>query len=302
MTVTRVSTFGLQSQTFRNTQRVQAEIAALSNQISSGKKSTTFEELGSQTEFYAGLQAKLARTNDYLEQNAVLENRLGSMESSIEIIIDSARKMKGLIMQRRNGAVGEDVKLAIQGSGLLETVVGQLNTSLEGRYLFSGSKTDTRPVETPLPFGPPGVPDNGYYNGDDVDVSARINDSTEIAYGVRANDPVFEKLISAFSTAIQGDNEADPDFFMTTALDMLDEAMQGLTDVQSEVRSNIVKVTTASDQLDTQRIYWKQFADELVATDIAEATSELALRQLQIQASYQVFSRISNLSLADYLR
>ena len=60
---------------------------------------------------------------------------------------------------------------------LLEQAVGDLNVDFAGRYLFSGTRTDTAPVELDPAFAGSGGPDDTYYQGDAVALSVRADGS-----------------------------------------------------------------------------------------------------------------------------
>ena len=57
------------------------------------------------------------------------------------------------------------------------------------------------PVPDPTAFG---VPDDSYYQGDGVELSARVSETQEVRVGFAGNRQGFQELIGALKAAIEG--------------------------------------------------------------------------------------------------
>ena len=166
MTIERISTLALHTTTLRDSGKVMAELADLQNQLSSGYKTTNFQGLNGQVEQFTGLEAKMRKSETYINNNSQVVARLKTMNTTLDQVIQVADDLKNLIALRRNPANDTSV-FASQLESIRSQLSGQLNSTLEGRYLFGGTKTDIPPVQDE-PFPEPtqlGIPDDNYYRG-----------------------------------------------------------------------------------------------------------------------------------------
>lgn len=302
-TIGRISTFAMHQNLLRNVGSVQEDLGTLQRQISSGDKGDTFAEINGKVEQFSSLNAKMNRAQKYIETNSVIISRLQSMDKAITGIQDVARDVRNLIVSRRNPATGDSLNLEVQARAQMAKLASLLNTNVEGRYVFSGSKTDTPPVDdVTISQGPIGTAEDGYYQGDNVDLIARASDTLQVTYGIRANDEGFQNLIAAINTTVEGDDEADVDFFMETALDLVNQALEQIATSRAKVQSNIITLQDTNSDHDAMRLYWKGVTEDLTKTDLVAASTQVALDQATLQASFQTFSTISSLTLSDYLR
>jgi len=184
----------------------------------------------------------------------------------------------------------------------LNNIEDQMNVSVEGRYLFSGSKTSTPPITdlTSIAITTPGVAEDNYYNGNSVKISARVSDAFEMQYGVTGDNIAFQNLISGIKTAISGD-AANNTQTLQQAFQMVTDAVDGLATVRAEVNSNMASLNSVNEQHQNLRLYWKEAISIETDTDIAEASILVAANQTLLQASFQTFASLSRLRLTDYL-
>ena len=182
-----------------------------------------------------------------------------------------------------------------------------LNTQLGGQYVFAGSLTDTAPVDLADPAydpqaGLPGAfaPDTGYYQGDDFVTTARADDNFELPYGITADNSAFEELLRAFSYLDYAGANLD-DAVLNEAFQLVESAIDGLSNLRGQVGANsqvLEKARQGHEDFET-------FAGNIVSTiedvDVAQATSELAFNEVQLQGAFLSIARIQNLSLLDFL-
>ena len=304
MAIGRLSSYNLHQALLRDTTRSQSDLANLQGQISSGIKSSTFSGLGTSIEQFADLDSRLSRSQSFIDGSKILEGRLNVADNAMNAMIETATDIKNLIALRRNSSVGESLAFDQQLVGKWQSLTSQVNITLEGRYIFSGTATDTPPVSsTDFPqLQEDGVPDKGYYQGSSGDITVRIEDNVTITYNSRADDPAFQKIFAGLAMAkkfgqVAGDNEG-----LQTAYDMIAQGVDGLISMRAVVNANKVAVTENFDRLTSQKLYWKGLKEEISNTDIVAVSTEVAVNQGILQAAYQAFARISSLKLSDFLR
>lgn len=301
MSIQRVTNGILFNSTLRNVSQTQQELFGLQDQISSGLKTRNFEGLNGKVEQYIDLNVRINRSELFRQNNAVLTARLETANQALDGISAAADDIKNLIIARRNGATGTSLNFATQLRNKLQEFADSANTSIEGRYLFSGTATDTAPIPdiSVRPFEI-GVPDTSYYAGSTTSVKVRADEAVEFDFPVRADDEAFQNLFAAANLALQAD-EGNDDSRFKRAFDLAIKGQEGLVSAQARVNSAIVNVSAISDRQTQLQQYWRGISEEITNTDIIAASTRVSSDQAILQASYQVFARLTQLRLADFL-
>jgi flagellar hook-associated protein 3 FlgL len=297
----RVSSFAVHSNLLKDVMRTQSSIYDFQNQLSSGLKSTTYSGIAGSVEMFTDLGAKVRRADRYIENITIATTRLNTINRSLDDVVQQAENMKALMTQWRS-VDSKNINATPQFLQAQQALGAALNVSMEGRYLFGGTKTNTAPVDTN--FQPPvtfGVADAGYYNGSTENMTFRAQETYEFSYNVRADNPALQKIFTAISMGIQADGEQS-DEKMVAALDMLSEGLKEVLAVQAEVNVNVLGLKDIAARHEATQTYYRGLTDDVIKTDIVEVSTKVAYHQTIIQASYQAFAAINSLKLADYLR
>ncbi len=302
MTIQRISTYSVHQSTLRDTSKTQSELAKLQGQLSSGYKTDRFVGIDKQVEQYIGLDAKIRKTDIYIENNAVVLSRLNTTQVTMEKLIDVTNDIQNLMVQRRNPALAKNINFKERLNALRTTAVSLLNTTFEGRFIFGGTRTDTPPVsDTVIPPITEGVPDAGYYKGSTENLKARTQDNFDIEYNVRADDAGFQKMFAAIDLGLKGDTE-NSDVKISNAIKLAQEGLSDINAAQTKVNSNIVTVNDINDRHNDLKLYWKGVQEDVIKTDIISVSTAVSINQAILQASFQAFAKINQLKLSDYLR
>jgi len=303
MALTRISTYAQHQSTLRDMTQVQTRLIDLQNQISSGLKTPNFAGIAGEVEMLAAIEHKISRTRDYVDNNSVTLTRLTTTRNAIDAIIQVATDLRNQVLLRRNASFGNHDAFRAQVESGWRQIVGQLNVTSSGRHVFSGTRTDSPAVDdSSVPtLAVVGIADDGYYLGSKENVTARLQEDYDLELDVRADNEAFQNLMAGIAMAMQG-NEANDDASLVRAYDMLSGALDGATSLQATVNADIVAVNQINEQHDAQRLYWQSVKEDLVNTDLVAAATEVARNQGLMQASFQIFARISALRLSDYLR
>lgn len=302
MAVNRVSTLALFNSTQRDVGGVMTNLANLQGQISSGLKTQNFKGLNGQVEQFTLLESRMRKIDQFKQNNAVNEARLRTADMAMDSMTTIADDMENLLVLRRS-ATGSDgtMNFKQQMENFMAALTDSLNTQFEGRYIFGGIDTANPPVEKPLPQpNEMGVPDKGYYFGAEQDIKFRIDERLEDTFPARADDPAFQKLIAGYHMAIQADANNDDDG-LKRALDLIQDGQQDLVAARTRVNSSIINLEQTTTRLDQMRLYLKGVTEQVAKTDVVSAATEIANHEAVLQASFQVYARLSQLRLSDYL-
>jgi flagellar hook-associated protein 3 FlgL len=187
--------------------------------------------------------------------------------------------------------------------------------------LFTADATDVDGAQMQV-FGASGtIASTSYYSGDDQGLTHRVDDDRDFVFDVQANDPAFEKAIRAMKLILQGefgteggldqnlDRVNDAKYLLNAALD---ETVSGTAPFGTELEGSFesVEQDIGFDQFLINQInstherfigFLEQDIADVENADPLEAITKLLDDEQALNASYQVFSRIRQLSLTNFL-
>jgi flagellar hook-associated protein 3 FlgL len=121
----------------------------LQRQLGTGEKSATYAGLGLDRGLTVGLRSQLSAIAGYQQTITQAGVRLDLMQTALTQFSSVAQQTKGTLLLSAFALHGDNQTQDQQNTvGLLDQLVTTLNTSADGRYLFSGRATDQVPVDT----------------------------------------------------------------------------------------------------------------------------------------------------------
>lgn len=298
-----VGRVGDTAQTYRVSQalqQMQGRLRDVQTAIASGKAADRYADMPGNAGLLLRAQDERAQSTAFVAQNERLLDRLQASDGALGSIGNVAERMRSLLVNRLDAATGGSVPLDTEVTSALEEIEARLNLKVEGRHVFAGSRTDTAPVE--LPWPPAMAADASlYYNGDDVRVAARVGRDVELDHGVTAADGSFAQLISALGQAYEAHGSNDRAGLESALVD-LTAAIDGIASLRGEMGAKAARLESITESHRSTILYLDQTIDRFEATDMPAALSRLAQDQANLEATYMTVSRLSSLSLADYLR
>lgn len=266
--------------------------------IATGKRAQRYAEIASETGLLLQAREGQRRADAFVATNTATVDRLRTMDGALANIVDIADRARTLLVQRLDPSLGGDVPLASEIDAMLQEVAAQLNTRLGDRYLFAGSRTDTAPVALPGVVGEPADLAD-IYRGDTVRLGARAAEGVDITYGVLATDAFDLLEVLAAAKAAHGTADVAG---LQGAVDALGTAVATLADIRSELGARSSRIETITDTHRANSAYLSETVSRIEDTDLPSAIARLSQDQMTIEAAYLTISKISSLSLADYLR
>lgn len=304
--MTRVTDISTHALTLANLQRTQDRATTAQVQVGSGKTAQQFSEIPNATTRLLDLQTGNARTDQFVGNIDVADQRLQFMETATSNIFTVATNFRTELINALNMNNGKDLSLAADAQNMLDSVAGQLNTQQNGRYLFAGGKTDTRPVDVndpnylnPMP-GFPTSPDTNYYKGDNQVLSVQADIGLTVKYGVTADNPAFEQIARALKIITAAGTPPSAGA-MNEALIVVNQALDGLPGVTSQIGQARKQLTDLKAQHQDLQTYTQGAIGDIENVDITTAMTNLNQDQLTLQASYMVIAAMRNLTLTKYL-
>lgn len=120
--------------------RTEGALTTAQNEVSSGVYSDLGLQLGGQTGYAVSLSQESGRLTDITNSNTSAAARLSSTSSAISSIMTSAQTLSNqLITASGDTSISSLIQEDAQTS--LQNLIGTLNTSVGGQYIFSGTNT-----------------------------------------------------------------------------------------------------------------------------------------------------------------
>jgi flagellin-like hook-associated protein FlgL len=129
--------------------QMRSQLDDLQRQLGSGKKSDTYAGLGLDRGLTVGLRSHLSAISGYQDAISQAGVRLDLMQTALTQFDSLSQQTKSKILQSQYALGGtSQTQDQINAKGTLDSLIGMLNTSADGRYLFSGRAVDQAPVDT----------------------------------------------------------------------------------------------------------------------------------------------------------
>jgi len=304
MAVTRVSTAATFQNTIRDFTGLQAESARISEQISSGKKASTFIELNSDIRQVLDFESSIRTIGGFVDSNNIVVSRLGVMDNSVSQIYEILVDMKQNIIAE--GTNPNQIDLTSLARSALEQAASNLDVQQSGRYLFAGSKITTPPsgnIINVSNIDTSGNVDATYYQGDGLKFTINANDQLNVEYGITGDNVAFQNAFAALHSAVAADDTGGASSVqLQNAQDLIDVALDQILSLRSQIGTDSGILEGANNQHERVKVQIEGQLSDIISTDIAEATIRQSLNQTTLQATLQSFVRLSELKLSDFLR
>lgn len=223
---------------------------------------------------FAGLQSDSAPLTRYSETNAV------------------------------TGLSPEDAMASLFGGGPVDAATAaSIADDIDQAFASNDAVDPNRNYEATFYNGSPALDGGGQPT---KQVNAWINVGQEVVYGARANDEAFREAYKGLAmlavTDVSQMDEAAYATWMDRVVDSLTAGQEGLLDVSARIGFNQQIVETTQTQLTDLSLVQRTQISQYESVDPYEAITRMTNLETQLQASYQVSSRLSGLSILNYLR
>lgn len=244
------------------------------------------------------------------EARAALESIIASMNISYNgdhlfsgIDSDSAPLTRWEEVNENTGASPAAVLEAIVGSGPATLDEAEAMIAEIDAFFASANSDPAQNYEGTLFNGTPLVDEAGEPAGR---ITARIDEGQALEYGVQANDQAFRDLIKglamlAVTDVSQIDDETTYARWMEEANAALSDGVQGTLNASADIGFNQQVVETTQTRLKDLSLVQRTQISAYESADPYEAATRVEMLQTQLEASYTVSARLSQLSLLNYL-
>ncbi|MBA3880137.1 MAG: flagellar hook-associated protein 3 [Sphingobium sp.] len=228
---------------------------------------------------------------------------LGQADTTLGDVTSQLQRAQELVIQANSGTLSDSNRaiIATQLRGIVDDLVGLANTKdARGGPLFGAATGDTavtRDASGTVSFAgtgnPPTIP-----IGDGLDVQP--SESAERIFGLGGSD-IFAAL-SNFATALETPGAAAASSAASATLSGLTTALDQVSSARGSVGARAARLDLESARIEAADTAREAERSGLEDTDITKAIVDLQKASTILQATQSSLTRLSQLSLFDYLR
>jgi flagellar hook-associated protein 3 FlgL len=317
--MTRISTLSQNQFILRNTQLVQERMQELRNQVATGTKADEFIDLGSKSLSLTTAFSRMARAEQFLENNVQTKTKLDLRETAVREIAEIAKNLKAEFIQAEG--LEDARQLQVHAQNEIERVVAILNSrDQNGNYLFAGSRTNLVPVTITTNGFPPPAFIFGF-NNDQVIEQARVDESVVIDIGVLAGAntltpaAAFVGLIGTlnyfaagrYPPPVPGTPPLPSPGVLPVAgaaplvITKINAGLASINQLNADLGIKQKLVEDLNVNLQEEIDLSKEFIGELNDADLAELLTRISQDEITLEASYRVTGSLRDLSLVNFI-
>jgi flagellar hook-associated protein 3 FlgL len=289
-------TFGMpQRHVLSDLQQVQQRLSEAQNQVSSGKRITKPSDDPTGAERATRLRADLDSNAAYRTSVDDAKSWLDATDTGLSSLNDIVQTVRGLVVQAANGSTSPSARLSIKAQidELTKEAKSTLNMAYDGRYLFSGTATDTPPYDLTS-----ATPDA--YQGDANAVVRQIGPNTSVQVNVTADD-----VLGGFLTTLNNISShlaANDGTALSNDIADVDTALNNVADKRAQVGAITNRVVAAGTRLDGLSDVTTKLLSDTQDADLPQALTDLAAQQTALQSALRGGASLIQQSLMDFLR
>lgn len=319
MITSRVSTFAQNQLLLAQALERQAQLAETQRQVSTGLKADTYAGLARQSSALISAQSVEAKLETYTSSNREVLQKLDVYNLAVGEVAGIADTLRQDLIGSVN--LNSGLGLIEKLENAFQRLTSVLNTRYQGRYVFSGTRTDTPPVNVSNVTDLLALPASANaFDNNQKKQQAQVDDGQVMEYGVLADD-VAGPLVDAFYRIFQfnsgtlpaGAGAFGPAGAFTDPLQpnqaqfLINEfsnAVAAIDAARQEEAQNGVDLESLDRLIirqDEDKGFIAGFIADIRDVDITEAAARLNQDEVALTAALQTVARVSRISLLNFL-
>ena len=287
----------------------QSSVADLQARLASGKKVLNASDAPDRAALILRLKSAMTQQTNFERNLNAIEDRMTAEESVISSASNLMQRVRELAVQGASDTLGAD------GRAIIAQEVGNLRDELfnlanqkdaSGNYVFAGSKTSTQPFVD-------GGTGQIIYAGDSDRITVNVSEFRQLTIN-KPGDEVFTAVIrdeNGVETrqsffAVLDDFEAalrnNDSIAISASFNEVDQINKGLGLALADTGSRMAAVESQRGILEETKLRYQTLLSNEEDLDYATAVTELSREMLALEAAQASFSKVSQLSLFNYLR
>lgn len=300
----RVTTLMSSRATLRDLNDGFARLTRLQGQLSSGKQITRPSDDPYGASRALALRGELGGLDQYQRNVDDGTGWLNTSDTALGQVSDALARVRELLVQGGTDTAGPASRAAIADEidQLAESVKQEADVQYGGRYVFSGTATDTAPYA---------LAGADTYAGDAGTITRAIGPGVEIPIntdvrallgdGQAARDGKLLNTLRDISAHLRGNTPADAAALRSTDMQQLDASLDTLNGIRADVGARTNRLALASSRLGGLQLNSTQLLSQTEDADMAETITQYTTQQAAYNAALRAGANIVQTSLLDFL-
>jgi flagellar hook-associated protein 3 FlgL len=226
-------------------------------------------------------------------------------DSALSTITDSLHRARELAIQGASDSAGQTARnaAAAEIDQLIESVKQAANAAYGGRFVFSGTATNTSPYTvggTDAYAGDSGAVAREI--GPGVSVQVNVLGSDVLGSGQAAADGKLLNVLRDISDHLKSGTTADANTLRTTDLQGLETNLDAISTVRASVGATTNRLSSADSRLQEVEETSTKLLSDVEDADMAKTYVDFSMQQSVYQSALQAGANIVQQSLLDFLR
>jgi len=321
--MTRIATYGQSQMLLQNVLRNEMRVFEGERKVSSGIESRDYKGMARDITSLSSSKSLLSGVEGYIKDNNEVSRRLELYDLNLESLRDIAQGLRDDTLSAISGNSGVAYRNKIEG--YFDTSVSFLEAKDNGRFIFSGSRTDVSPVVTAVqtPAGLAALTldittnNTTVFTNNGIKQQAQLDPALKLTFGILAEDAADE-LMEGFRRLMRFDDGTENFTFATSGPfagslteDQRDFLVSEVTrlnaiidDIDAVRSTNGVSMRTLEDiqtRLERDKFFMIKFTADIEDANLGVAISRLAQDELALEASFHMLAQLSRLTLMDFI-
>lgn len=275
----------------------------IQEKLSSGKQINRPSDDPSGARKVLGLKGEESQVQQYLDNVMATKEQINFTFNTLDGIYEILSQIKSLTIQASNDTLGQPERqvIAAELNELMESVLQNVNTDNNGRYIFSGTKTSTSPFSATRDSN--GRISSVSYSGNNEEIKYQIGSNTYIQVNTPGGALFQDNAI--FSTLISMRDELESSTYDSSTFlglrNNLDTATNTILTETTNFGAKANRLELTTNSLNNSLAALKESISYTEDADVASLIMDLKNQENILQSSLETGARIIQPSLLDFL-
>lgn len=310
------------------------DIQRLTTELASGQVADVRQAVAGNAAYINDLERSLTKLDGYDLATIEAGQFAGGMQNALTRIGDLNTTFRDTLLTTTSSGLGETSNnVYALAENTLDGVISAMNTNVSGRAVFAGTSTDVQPIAPKEDLlnalrtavsgasgvddiltaaqawfdDPAGFANIGYLGSDTSLAAVSLADQESAQLDLKGDNSAFKDTLRYLATIALADDpalgltEAQQSDLIQKSISSAVSSSDAIIDLQATVGVSEGYIEAVSVRNSTERSSLQIARSDLLSIDPYQAATELEQVQFQLESLFAITSRMSQLSLVNFL-
>lgn len=238
-------------------------------------------------------RTQVTEVAQYKRNTGEVHNWMDNSDAALNESIKAMQRLNDLAVQASNAPYGSEERSSIkeEAEQLKQHLVDIANTKVNGKYIFNGTNTDTKPVDL----------ENNTFPANTSPVMVEVFKDIKLQANVDSETVFTQELFDNVQNFIN-DLDSNNEEALSSHIATLDANTDDLINARADLGARMNRLELIESRLDEQEIIAERTMSNNEGVHFEEAITNLITQETLHRAALSAGSRIIQPSLLDFLR